>query len=157
MLPCLGEAAVEIQNAASQLLGLNRRRRNFLLQYKSLWSSRDGKSCGSALPWGSGHQQCREKEGRDPHEDQVVARTVTDSWIQDMESAPLVTVQACSAQPGGHPEERNSPLAANTSSIRTQISPTSALPSLQGYKQRWQWLAHNEEERILPQKLNLEL
>lgn len=139
MPPCLGEAAVQMQNAASQLLGLDRRRRNFLLLYKSLRSSRDGESCGSALPWGDwastvqGERRKRRSWGQSGgtycHRLMNPGHGIGSSG----DSASLL----CSAW-RGHPEERNSPLAANTPSVGTQISPTSALPSLQRYKQHWQ-------------------
>lgn len=79
MLPSLGEAAVKMQNAVSQVLGHRGTRqeaKTFLLPYKSRQSSRDGESCGSALPRvGPDISARRRKE--DPHRDEVVARCHT--------------------------------------------------------------------------------
>lgn len=153
MLPSLGEAAGKMQNAVSQLLGRRGTRQED--KNKSRQSSRGGESCGSALPCaGLDISAGRWKE--DPRRDEVVAHCHT-LVNPGGGTSSSDNSQVCSAQPGAHPEDTNTPPAANTLPVRTPSSPISSLPSLQGYKQHWQRLADNEKERMLPQKLDLEL
>lgn len=152
MLPSLGEAAGKMQNAVSRLLGHRGTRQED--KNKSRQSSRGGESCGSASPCaGLDISAGRRKE--DPRRDEVVARCHTlanpgggTSSPQQRESAPL------SLEPA---PRTLTPPGCKHPALGTRSSPISSLPSLQGYKQHWQRLADNEKERMLPQKLDLEL